>query len=85
MTFWNDVRLAARLLLKDHWFTLPSILALALGIGANTIVFTIVNAVVIRGINDHEIESLADFGRERGLSMRFIEFMPLDSARAWLK
>ena len=42
-----------------------------------------VNAVVIRGINDHEIEALAEFGRSRGLSFRFIEFMPLDSARAW--
>jgi cyclic pyranopterin phosphate synthase len=44
-----------------------------------------VNAVVIRGINDHEIESLAQFAREHDLSFRFIEFMPLDSARAWLK
>ena len=44
-----------------------------------------VNAVIIRGINDHEIEALADFARERGVSLRFIEFMPLDSARAWLK
>jgi cyclic pyranopterin phosphate synthase len=44
-----------------------------------------VNAVIIRGLNDHEIEPLAEFGRDRGLSMRFIEFMPLDSARAWLK
>lgn len=44
-----------------------------------------VNAVIIRGLNDHEIEDLAEFGRQRGLSMRFIEFMPLDSARAWLK
>jgi len=42
-----------------------------------------VNAVVIREINDHEIESLAQFAREQGLSLRFIEFMPLDSARAW--
>jgi len=44
-----------------------------------------VNAVIIRGLNDHEIEALADFARERNLSLRFIEFMPLDSARAWLK
>jgi cyclic pyranopterin phosphate synthase len=44
-----------------------------------------VNAVVIRDINDHEIEALAEFGQRRNLSMRFIEFMPLDSARAWLK
>lgn len=44
-----------------------------------------VNAVIIRGLNDHEIESLAEFARDKALSMRFIEFMPLDSARAWLK
>ena len=44
-----------------------------------------VNAVIIRGVNDHEIESLAEFGRDQGVAMRFIEFMPLDSARAWLK
>jgi cyclic pyranopterin phosphate synthase len=44
-----------------------------------------VNAVIIRGINDQEIEALAEFAREHDLAMRFIEFMPLDSARAWLK
>ena len=44
-----------------------------------------VNAVVIRGLNDHELESLAEFARDRDISLRFIEFMPLDSARAWLK
>jgi len=44
-----------------------------------------VNGVIIRGINDHEIESLAEFAHERDLSFRFIEFMPLDSAQAWQK
>jgi cyclic pyranopterin phosphate synthase len=44
-----------------------------------------VNGVVIRGINDHEIEALADFARAQDLSFRFIEFMPLDSAQAWQK
>jgi cyclic pyranopterin phosphate synthase len=44
-----------------------------------------VNAVVIREINDHELESLAGFARDQDLSFRFIEFMPLDSARAWQK
>ena len=41
--------------------------------------------MIIRGINDHEIEALAEFAREQDLALRFIEFMPLDSARAWLK
>lgn len=44
-----------------------------------------VNAVIIRGINDHEIDRLAEFAREQDLSFRFIEFMPLDSSRAWLQ
>ena len=44
-----------------------------------------VNAVIIRGLNDHEIEALAQFARDQDLCCRFIEFMPLDSARAWLK
>lgn len=42
-----------------------------------------VNAVIIRGLNDHEIEPLARFARDENLVMRFIEFMPLDSGRAW--
>jgi GTP 3',8-cyclase len=42
-----------------------------------------VNAVIIRDINDHEIPALAAFARAEGISLRFIEFMPLDSARAW--
>lgn len=42
-----------------------------------------VNAVVIRDLNDSEIPALAEFARQRRLSLRFIEFMPLDSARAW--
>ncbi len=42
-----------------------------------------VNAVVIRGMNDHEVEDLAAFARDEDLSLRFIEFMPLDSSRAW--
>jgi cyclic pyranopterin phosphate synthase len=44
-----------------------------------------VNAVIIKGVNDHEIEDLAGFARDNDLAMRFIEFMPLDSARVWLK
>jgi len=44
-----------------------------------------VNAVIMCGINDHEIEALAEFAASRHLSMRFIEFMPLDSGRAWHK
>lgn len=57
-------------------------IALAQELGFNPVK---VNAVVIRGLNDHELEALAEFAREKELSLRFIEFMPLDSARAWLR
>ena len=42
-----------------------------------------VNAVLVRGTNDDEVERFAEFARERDLIMRFIEFMPLDADRAW--
>ena len=42
-----------------------------------------VNAVLVRGINDDEVERFAEFARDRDLIMRFIEFMPLDADRAW--
>ena len=43
------------------------------------------NAVLVRGINDDEVEAFAEFARERGLIMRFIEFMPLDADRHWTR
>lgn len=41
------------------------------------------NVVAMRGVNDDEIVDLAAFGRERGLGVRFIEFMPLDASGDW--
>jgi len=42
-----------------------------------------VNAVLVRGINDDEVEAFAGYARETGVIMRFIEFMPLDADRHW--
>jgi GTP 3',8-cyclase len=44
-----------------------------------------VNAVLVRGINDDEVEAFAEFARDRDLIVRFIEFMPLDADRAWTR
>src|SRR5437773_9180320 len=46
----QDLRFAIRRLIKDRWFTLAAIAALALGIGANGAVFTLVIAVLLRGL-----------------------------------
>jgi len=42
-----------------------------------------VNVVVMRGVNDDEVVDLAAFGRERGVTVRFIEWMPLDADEQW--
>src|SRR5205823_12104800 len=48
MSLWHDLRFGVRLLVKGRWFTLAAIVALALGIGANVTIFTIVNAEIGR-------------------------------------
>jgi putative ABC transport system permease protein len=50
MSVLQDIRFAIRLLNKDRWFTAVATLALAIGIGTNTTVFTLVNALLIRGL-----------------------------------
>jgi cyclic pyranopterin phosphate synthase len=42
-----------------------------------------VNAVMMRGVNDDEIIDFARFGRDKGVTVRFIEFMPLDAQGDW--
>jgi len=42
-----------------------------------------INVVVMKGINDDEVIDFAHFGRDRGVQVRFIEFMPLDADEVW--
>ena len=44
-----------------------------------------INAVIIKDINEHEIEDLCQYALDEEISVRFIEFMPLDSGKVWQK
>ena len=42
-----------------------------------------INVVVMRGVNDDELLDFVAFGRDKGVEVRFIEFMPLDAEEGW--
>lgn len=81
----QDLRYAARLLLKDRSFTMAAVVALALGIGMNGTMFTIVNAM-IRGLPmDHpdrimSIHARDSAGRWRGLGVSYLDFQDFRAA-----
>ena len=75
----QDLRFALRLLVKDRWFTTAVVVALALGVGVNTTVFTVINGWNLRDLPVDEPGRLMHLGtrdaqgRTRGVS--YLDFL----------
>ena len=61
-TIWQDLRYGARMLLKQKGLTAIAVLSLALGIGANTALFSVVDAMLLKKLPVKEPDRLALFG-----------------------
>src|SRR5690349_5933034 len=65
----QDIRYGIRMLLKKPGFTLVAVISLALGIGANTAIFSLLDAVLIKTLPVHEPQQLVLFGNAQSMGM----------------
>src|SRR3977135_1960452 len=84
-TLWQDLRYGIRLLLKAPSFSIVATIALALGIGANTAIFSVVNAVLLRPLpfpKSEELMTVVEIDQQRGVERVSYSYPNFNDLRA---
>src|ERR1700681_1237805 len=78
-TFWQDLRFAIRMLRKNPGFTAVAVLTLAVAIGANAVVFSVMNGLILRALNVPRPENLylIERGIDKDSSQSYPDYLDL--------
>ena len=76
-SIWFDLRYAARQLRRSRWFAVTAVVTLAMAIGANAVVFSILNAFILRPLNVPHAESLYALFHDGNASESYLSYVDL--------
>jgi len=85
-TLWQDLRFAIRMLKKNPGFTIVAVLTLAVAIGANAVVFSAMNGLILRSLNVPQAQTLytLEHGSDKDSSESYPDYLDLrDRSRSF--